>query len=69
VAVDAQRTDEVRLGVAQLQQLDARLGDPFVGVDDDVPVGVGQLQRGVAGGGEVVAPREVADACARGPRE
>ena len=69
LAVDAQRADEVGHGVAQRQQLDAGLGDPFVGVDDDAPVGAGQLQRGVAGGGEVVAPFEVAHARARGTRE
>jgi len=58
-AVDAQRADEVGLAGAQRRQHLRALAQPFVAVEHQMPVGAGQIERGVARGAEVVRPGQV----------
>ena len=64
IAGHADLADEAGRLRAQCRQRLAALGDPFIGVEHQAPGRIGQRQRGVARGGEVVGPIEVRHACA-----
>ena len=56
VAVDADVVDGTARIVAQCLQVFAAGGQPFIRIQNQVPVGVRVRQRRIAGGGEVVGP-------------
>ena len=56
VAVDADIVDGTARIVAQCLQVFAAGRQPFIGIQHQVPVGIGARQRRIAGSGEVVGP-------------
>ena len=68
-AGDADLADELRRQAAQRRERVGAGGDPLVRIEHQAPGRLGQRQRGVARGREVVAPREAGDARAEAARD
>ena len=51
--------DELWWGVTELPQELSALDQPFVGIQDEMPVRCRKVEGGIAGGGEVVGPGEL----------
>ncbi len=64
-ALDADHAEQ-RAERACLAQFAGAAFQPLVGVHHQVPVGIGELQRGIPGGGKIIDPRETVDLRAAG---